>query len=89
MKLINIGFGNLVSSERVIAITSPDSAPIKRLVQDAKEAGRVIDASCGRRTRAVIITDSDHVILSSIQSETLSNRLYSDEADDETDPQDD
>jgi regulator of extracellular matrix RemA (YlzA/DUF370 family) len=89
MKLINIGFGNLVSSERVIAITSPDSAPIKRLVQDAKEAGRVIDASCGRRTRAVIITDSDHVILSAIQSETLSNRLYSDEADDETDPQDD
>lgn len=89
MKLINIGFGNLVSSERVIAITSPDSAPIKRLVQDAKEAGRVIDASCGRRTRAVIITDSDHVILSAIQSETLSNRLYSDEADDEDETQDD
>ena len=83
MKLINIGFGNLVSSDRVIAITSPDSAPIKRLVQDAKEAGRVIDASCGRRTRAVIITDSDHVILSAIQTETLSNRLYSDSEDDE------
>ena len=77
MKLINIGFGNLVSSERVIAITSPDSAPIKRLVQDAKESGRVIDASCGRRTRSVIITDSDHVILSAIQTETLSNRLDS------------
>ena len=89
MKLINIGFGNLVSSERVIAITSPDSAPIKRLVQDAKEAGRVIDASCGRRTRAVIITDSDHVILSAIQSETLSNRLYSDEVDNEDETQDD
>ncbi|MBQ4324745.1 MAG: DUF370 domain-containing protein [Clostridia bacterium] len=77
MKLINIGFGNLVSAERVIAITSPDSAPIKRLVQDAKESGRVIDASCGRRTRSVIITDSDHVILSAIQTETLSNRLDS------------
>ena len=74
MKLINIGFGNLVSSDRVIAITSPDSAPIKRLVQDAKEAGRVIDASCGRRTRAVIITDSDHVILSAQEPETLAQR---------------
>lgn len=84
MKLINIGFGNLVSAERVIAITSPDSAPIKRLVQDAKESGRVIDASCGRRTRAVIVTDSDHVILSAIQTETLSNRLDS-ELDDEDD----
>ena len=89
MKLINIGFGNLVSSDRVIAITSPDSAPIKRLVQDAKEAGRVIDASCGRRTRAVIITDSDHVILSAIQTETLSNRLYSDvEGDEDENPED-
>ena len=75
MKLINIGFGNLVAAERVVAITSPDSAPIKRLVQDAKEDGRVIDASCGRRTRAVLIMDSDHVILSAIQTETLWNRL--------------
>lgn len=75
MKLINIGFGNLVAAERVVAITSPDSAPIKRLVQDAKEEGRVIDASCGRRTRAVLIMDSDHVILSAIQTETLWNRL--------------
>ena len=86
MKLINIGFGNLVAAERVVAITSPDSAPIKRLVQDAKEDGRVIDASCGRRTRAVLIMDSDHVILSAIQTETLWNRLdqeVGEDADDE------
>lgn len=86
MKLINIGFGNLVAAERVVAITSPDSAPIKRLVQDAREAGRVIDASCGRRTRAVIIMDSDHVILSAIQTETLWNRIDAEveEEEDET-----
>ncbi len=83
MTLINIGFGNLVSAERVVAITSPDSAPIKRLVQDAKEEGRVIDASCGRRTRAVIIMDSDHIVLSAIQTETLSNRLANDTEEDE------
>ena len=86
MKLINIGFGNLVAAELVVAITSPDSAPIKRLVQDAKEEGRVIDASCGRRTRAVLIMDSDHVILSAIQTETLWNRLdqeVGEDADDE------
>jgi regulator of extracellular matrix RemA (YlzA/DUF370 family) len=83
MQLINIGFGNLVCAERIVAITSPDSAPIKRLVQDAKEAGRVIDASCGRRTRAVIITDSDHIVLSAIQTETLSNRLGDSGDDDE------
>ena len=86
MKLINIGFGNLVAAERVVAITSPDSAPIKRLVQDAKEEGRVIDASCGRRTRAVLIMDSEHVILSAIQTETLWNRLdqeVGEDADDE------
>ena len=86
MKFINIGFGNMVSAGRIVAIASPDSAPIKRLVQDAKEDGRVIDVSCGRRTRAVIITDSDHVILSAIQTETLTNRLSSDEAD-ESDPE--
>ncbi len=83
MKFINIGFGNMVSAGRIIAVAAPDSAPIKRLVQDAKEEGRVIDASCGRRTRAVIITDSEHVILSAIQTETLTNRLTgdADEAD--------
>ena len=87
-KFINIGFGNMVSAGRIVAIAGPDSAPIKRLVQDAKDDGRVIDVSCGRRTRAVIITDSDHVILSAIQAETITNRLASDIADDEVDPED-
>ncbi len=75
MKFINIGFGNMVASEKVVAIVSPDSAPIKRLMQDAKDSGRVIDVSCGRRTRSVIITDSEHVIFSAIQAETIANRL--------------
>ena len=82
MKFINIGFGNMVSAGRIVAIASPDSAPVKRLVQDARDDDRVIDVSCGRRTRAVIITDSDHVILSAIQAETIINRLASDLADD-------
>ncbi|MBR5139526.1 MAG: DUF370 domain-containing protein [Clostridia bacterium] len=85
MKFINVGFGNMVSAGRIVAIAGPDSAPIKRLVQDAKEDDRVIDVSCGRRTRAVIITDSDHVILSAIQAETITNRLASDVADDNDD----
>ena len=80
MKFINIGFGNMVSVGRIVAIASPDSEPIKRLVRDAKDAGTVIDVSCGRRTRAVIITDSDHIILSAIQAETITNRLSNDEA---------
>ena len=79
MKFINIGFGNMVSAGRIVAIASPDSEPIKRLVRDAKEGGRVVDVSCGRRTRSVIITDSDHVILSAIQTETITNRLSSEE----------
>ncbi len=79
MKFINIGFGNMVASDRIITIVSPDSAPVKRLIQDAKDTGRVIDVSCGRRTRSVIITDSEHVILSAIQSETIANRLDSGE----------
>ena len=85
MKFINIGFGNMVSANRIVAIAGPDSAPIKRLVQDAKEDDRVIDVSCGRRTRAVIITDSDHVILSAIQAETITNRLANEDnsSDDE------
>ena len=85
MKFINIGFGNMVAVERIVAIASPDSAPIKRLVQDAKDSGRTIDVSCGRRTRAVIITDSEHVILSAIQTETIANRLddRADNVDDE------
>ena len=81
MKFINIGFGNMVSAGRIIAIASPDSAPIKRLVQDAKEENRVSDVSCGRRTRAVIITDSEHVVLSAIQAETIANRRANDIAD--------
>ena len=85
MKFINIGFGNMVSAGRIVAIAAPDSAPVKRLVQDAREDGRVIDVSCGRRTRAVIVTDSDHVILSAIQTETITNRLYHDEAEDDSD----
>ena len=83
MKFINIGFGNMVSAGRIVAIAAPDSAPVKRLVQDARDDGRVIDVSCGRRTRAVIITDSDHVILSAIQSETITNRLSNDDASDD------
>ena len=76
----------MVSAQRIVAIASPDSAPIKRLVQDAKEDGRVIDASCGRRTRSVIVTDSEHIILSAIQTETITNRLTSDEEIDAEDP---
>lgn len=89
MKFINIGFGNMVAADRVVALVSPDSAPIKRLVAEAKEAGCAIDVSCGRRTRAVIITDSEHVILSAIQAETIANRLDSmDGADDEDEDED-
>ena len=82
MKLINIGFGNMVSAERLVAIVSPDSAPIKRIVQDAKDRGSLIDATHGRRTRAVLITDSEHVILSAVQPETVANR-FTEEADDD------
>ena len=74
MKLINIGFGNMVSADRVVALVSPDSAPVKRLIQDTRDTGKLIDVTCGRRTRAVIITDSDHIILSAIQPETISGR---------------
>lgn len=75
MKFINVGFGNMVAVDRVVALANPDSAPIKRLIQDSKDDGRAIDVTCGRRTRAVIITDSEHVILSAIQTETIANRL--------------
>ncbi len=75
MKFINIGYGNMVAVDRIVTLVSPDSAPIKRLIQDAKDDGRVIDVTCGRKTRAVIITDSEHVILSAIQTETIANRL--------------
>ena len=75
MKLINIGFGNMVNASRLIAIVSPESAPIKRIVTEARERGSLIDATYGRRTRAVLITDSDHVILCAVQPETVAGRL--------------
>ncbi|MGI5853461.1 MAG: extracellular matrix/biofilm regulator RemA [Bacillota bacterium] len=75
IKLINIGFGNIVAANRIIAIVSPESAPIKRIIQESRDRGMLIDATYGRRTRAVIITDSDHVILSAVQPETVANRL--------------
>lgn len=80
-KLINIGFGNIVSAGRIIAIVSPESAPIKRIMQDARDRGVLVDATYGRRTRAVIITDSDHIILSAVQPETVAHRLDSKEMD--------
>ena len=81
MKLINIGFGNMVSANRLVAIVSPESAPIKRIITDARERGSLIDATYGRR--AVIITDSDHVILSAVQPETVANRLNDDDEEEE------
>ncbi|MCD8143754.1 MAG: DUF370 domain-containing protein [Oscillospiraceae bacterium] len=75
MKLLNIGFGNMVSTQRLIAIVSPESAPIKRLIQEARDRGNLIDATYGRRTRAVLIMDNDYIILSAIQPETVANRL--------------
>ncbi len=75
MKLINIGFGNMVSAGRLIAIVSPEFAPIKRMVQEARDRGVLVDATYGRRTRAVLITDSDHIILSALQPETVASRL--------------
>ena len=82
IKLINIGFGNIVSANRIISIVSPESAPIKRIIQEARERGMLIDATYGRRTRAVIITDSDHVILSAVQPETVAHRVISRDEED-------
>ncbi len=79
MQLVNIGFGNMISAERLIAVVSPDSAPIKRMVREARDQGRLIDASYGRSTRAVLIMDSDHIILSSLQPETLAGRVDAEE----------
>ena len=87
MKLINIGFGNMVSANRLVAIVSPESAPIKRIVQEARDKGTLIDATYGRRNRAVIITDSDHVVLSAIQPETVANR-FTDTSEDEEELED-
>lgn len=90
MQLVNIGFGNMVSASRIIAIISPESAPIKRIIQEAKERGTLIDATHGRRTRAVIVADSEHIILTYLQAETLANRIaeeneesYDEESEDE------
>lgn len=79
MQLINIGFGNIVSANRIITIVSPESAPIKRMVQEAKESGDAVDATCGRRTRAVLIMDSGHIILSALQPETITARFNKEE----------
>ena len=78
MKLVNIGFGNVVAAGRIVAFVSPDSSPIKRIIQDEKEKSTLIDATYGRRTRAVIITDSEHVILSAVQPETVAARAEPD-----------
>lgn len=83
IKLINIGFGNIVSANRLVAIVSPESAPIKRIIQEARDRGMLIDATYGRRTRAVIITDSDHIILSAVQPETVAHRLTSKDVEDD------
>ena len=83
MKLINIGFGNMIAENRIVVVVSPESAPIKRIIQDAKERGTLIDATHGRRIKAVIITDSDHVILTYLQAESVANRIQ-DEADEQT-----
>jgi regulator of extracellular matrix RemA (YlzA/DUF370 family) len=77
IQLINIGFGNIVAANRIVAIVSPESAPIKRMVQEARDRGMLIDATYGRRTRAVIIADSDHIVLSAVQPETVAHRLTS------------
>lgn len=82
MKFVNVGFGNSVSAERIIAVVSPEAAPIKRIVQEAKDKGTAIDATCGRKTRAVIIMDSGNVILSAIQSETIASRASSNNVED-------
>ncbi len=89
MKLVNIGFGNLVSADRMIAIVSPESAPIKRIIGDAKERGTLIDATQGRRTKAVIVTDSDHIILTYLTAENLAHRIAEEESIDEEDVSDD
>ncbi|MDE5936891.1 MAG: DUF370 domain-containing protein [Ruminococcus sp.] len=75
MKMINIGYGNMISASRIVTVVSPDSAPIKRLIQEAKDDGRAIDATYGRKTRAVIVMDSGHIILSSLITDTLASRI--------------
>ena len=83
IKLVNIGFGNIVAANRIISITSPESAPIKRIIQEARDKGMLVDATYGRRTRAVVVVDSGHIILSAVQPETVANRLVAQTADSE------
>ena len=83
MKLLNIGFGNMVSTDRLVAIVSPDSAPVKRMIQEGRERGILIDATYGRRTRAVLVMDNDHLVLSALQPETVAGRLNGEERDEE------
>lgn len=88
IKLVNIGFGNIVSANRIVAIVSPESAPIKRIITEAREKGVLIDATYGRRTRAVVIMDSDHVVLSAVQPETVAHRLTAKEGSVSTEEED-
>jgi len=78
MKLLNIGFGNMINAEKIVAVLVPDSAPVKRIVSEAREGGRLMDATAGRRTRAVMVMDGGHVILSAVQPETIAGRMHSD-----------
>ena len=78
MKLVNIGFGNMVSAGKIVAVIAPDSAPVKRMVQEARDQGKIVDGTAGRRTRAVMLMDSGHIVLSAIQPETIAGRLQSD-----------
>ncbi len=82
MKLLNIGAGNYVSADRMISMSAPDSAPIKRLIQDARDRGTLIDATCGKKTKSVIVMDSDHVVLSAYSTEKLVSKLSDDQSDD-------
>jgi hypothetical protein len=75
MKLVNIGYGNMAASGRMVAVVSPDAAPVRRMIQDARDSGRVIDATCGHKTRSVIVTDSEHIILSPLLPETVASRF--------------
>ena len=85
MKFVNVGFNNMINAERVIAVIASDSAPAKRLIQDAKDTGRAVDCTCGRKTRCIVITDSDHIILSAIQNETIASRLAGKDDDESED----
>ena len=83
IKLVNIGFGNIVAANRIISVISPESAPIKRIIQEARDKGMLVDATYGRRTRAVVVVDSGHIILSAVQPETVANRLVAQTTDSE------